>query len=73
MYLLEANIEFRTIRGISAMVLLFTSFMIGFIANNHKKSKYHKDLQAFNEREQKLLMEQMHCWKKVQKKGPQNY
>jgi two-component system, NtrC family, sensor kinase len=58
MYLLEISIETRVIVGISAMVLLFASFLITFITSQRKKLQYHKDLQLVNEQKQQILTEQ---------------
>ncbi len=58
MNLLEISLPGRVIIGISAMVFLFTSFLIAFISNQRKKLKYHKDLQAMHEEQQKVLMQQ---------------
>ena len=56
--LIESNLEYRILIGISAMVLLFASFIISFITTQRKKLQYHKDLQAANERQQQILAEQ---------------
>lgn len=58
MVLLEISIETRVIIGISAMVLLFSSFLVAFISNQRKKLQYHKDLQALNAQQQVYLKEQ---------------
>lgn len=58
MVLLEINIQYRVIIGISAMVLLFSSFLIAFISNQRKKLQYHKDLQALHEEQQQTLVQQ---------------
>jgi C4-dicarboxylate-specific signal transduction histidine kinase len=58
MNLLEISIQSRVIIGISAMVVLFTSFIIAFIGNQRKKLQYHKNLQAIHAEQQKALMEQ---------------
>ena len=52
------DIEYRVIFGISAMVLLFASFLIVFINSQRKKLQYHKDLHAIYEEQQKNLTEQ---------------
>ena len=44
--LLEINLEYRVIFGISGMVLLFTSFLVVFVVSQRKKLQYHKDLHA---------------------------
>lgn len=48
----------RVIIGISAMVLLFTSFLISFITSQRKKLQYHRDTQALYEKQEKELREQ---------------
>ncbi|MEP7372210.1 MAG: ATP-binding protein [Chitinophagaceae bacterium] len=58
MVLLDISIQYRVIIGISAMVLLFTSFLVVFISNQRKKLQYHKDLQAMHEEQQQLLKDQ---------------
>ncbi len=58
MVLLDISIQYRVIIGISAMVLLFSSFLIAFVSNQRKKIKYHKDLQAMQQEQQRSLMEQ---------------
>jgi two-component system, NtrC family, sensor kinase len=58
MVLLEISIQSRVVIGISAMVVLFTSFLIVFITNQRKKIQYHKDLQAMHEQQQQMLLEQ---------------
>ncbi len=58
MYLPLLNVEFRVILGISAMVLLFTSFLISFITSQRKKIQYHKKTQELYERQQQILREQ---------------
>lgn len=58
MFLLEISIQSRVIIGISAMVLLFTSFLIVFIYNQRRKLQYHKNLQAMHEEQQQHLKEQ---------------
>lgn len=58
MYLLQINTEGRVIIGISAMVLLFTSFLISFISSQRKKMQYHKDIQEAYSREQQALTQQ---------------
>jgi len=58
MNLLDISIQFRVIIGISAMVLLFTSFLVAFITNQRKKLQYHKNLQAINEQQQRALIQQ---------------
>lgn len=58
MALLEINLQYRVIIGISAMVLLFSSFLISFITNQRKKLQYHKNLQAIHEEQQQALVQQ---------------
>ncbi len=58
MYLLQINTEERVIIGISAMVLLFTSFLISFISSQRKKIQYHKEIQESYTREQQALTHQ---------------
>ena len=55
MNLLDISIQSRVIIGISAMVLLFSSFLIAFINNQRKKLQYHKNLQAIQEEQQRAL------------------
>lgn len=61
MVLLEISIAVRVIIGISAMVLLFSSFLVAFITNQRKKLQYHKDLQAIHE-EQKKTLQRQNTW-----------
>jgi len=58
MNLLDISIQSRVIIGISAMVLLFSSFLIAFITNQRKKLQYHKNLQAIQEEQQRALKQQ---------------
>jgi signal transduction histidine kinase len=58
MNLLDISIQYRVIIGISAMVFLFSSFLVAFITNQRKKLQYHKDLQAINEQQQQALIHQ---------------
>ncbi len=58
MHLLAIDIEYRVIIGISAMVLLFTSFLIAFISSQRKKLQYHKNLHALHEEQQQALTQQ---------------
>ena len=58
MVLLDISIQSRVIIGISAMLVLFASFIIVFISNQRKKLQYHKNLQAMHEEQQKSLKEQ---------------
>ena len=58
MALLEISIQYRVFIGISAMVLLFSSFLIAFISNQRKKLQYHKNLQAIHKEQQQALVQQ---------------
>jgi two-component system NtrC family sensor kinase len=58
MYLLAIDLEYRVIIGISAMVILFTSFIISFVISQKKKLQYHKDLHLLYEEKQKILTDQ---------------
>ena len=58
MHLLDISLQSRVIIGISAMVLLFGSFIIVFITNQRKKLQYHKNLQAIHQQQQQQLIEQ---------------
>ena len=58
MLLLDISIQSRVIIGISAMLLLFTSFLIVFIYNQRKKLQYHRELQKMQDERQKLLSDQ---------------
>ena len=58
MYLLVTDMKVLLMIGISAMLLLFVSFLISFITSQRKKLQYHKELQAANEREQQILTRQ---------------
>jgi C4-dicarboxylate-specific signal transduction histidine kinase len=58
MNLLDISLQSRVIIGISAMVFLFSSFLIAFISNQRKKLQYHKNLQAINDQQQQALKEQ---------------
>ncbi|MEO7119547.1 MAG: ATP-binding protein [Ginsengibacter sp.] len=58
MHLLLINIETRIIIGITAMVLLFTCFIIAFIYSQKKKIQYHKDLNDLNEQQKSALTRQ---------------
>jgi two-component system, NtrC family, sensor kinase len=58
MHLLDISLQYRVIIGISAMVLLFGSFLIVFITNQRKKLQYHKNLQAIHQQQQQQLIEQ---------------
>ncbi|MCY7421463.1 MAG: GHKL domain-containing protein [Chitinophagaceae bacterium] len=58
MYLLVTDMKVLLMIGISAMLLLFVSFLISFITSQRKKLHYHKELQAANEREQQILTQQ---------------
>jgi len=58
MNLLDISLQSRVIIGITAMVFLFSSFLIAFISNQRKKLQYHKNLQAINDQQQQTLKEQ---------------
>ncbi len=58
MDLIDISIQSRVVIGISAMLVLFTSFLIVFISNQRKKLQYHKNLQSMHEQQQNLLKEQ---------------
>jgi two-component system, NtrC family, sensor kinase len=58
MILLDISLQSRVIIGISAMVVLFISFLVAFISNQRKKLQYHKNLQFIHEQQQQELMEQ---------------
>ena len=58
MHLLDLTIEARVIIGISAMVLLFASFLISFISSQRRKLRYHKELHALHEEQQRFLTDQ---------------
>ncbi len=58
MDLLDISIQTRVIIGISAMVLLFASFLLVFISNQRKKLQYHQNLQALHQEQQQALLEQ---------------
>lgn len=58
MYLFNLTIEYRVIIGISAMIVLFTGFLISFITSQRKKLQYHKELQRLNDLQQQSLLEQ---------------
>lgn len=58
MYLIAIDLEYRVIIGISAMVILFTSFIISFVISHRKKLQYHKDLHVLHDEQQRMLTEQ---------------
>lgn len=58
MHLLEINLEYRVIFGISGMVVLFTGFLIVFVVSQRKKLQYHKNLVALHEEQQRSLTQQ---------------
>jgi len=58
MNLLDISIQSRVIIGISAMVLLFSSFLIAFITSQRKKLQYHKNLEAINEQQRLALVQE---------------
>ena len=58
MVLIDISIQSRVVIGISAMLVLFASFLVVFISNQRKKLQYHRNLQAMHEEQQNLLKEQ---------------
>ncbi len=58
MILIEISLQYRVIIGISAMVLLFVSFMVAFVSSQRKKLKYHKEMQAIQAAQQEALQQQ---------------
>lgn len=58
MVLLDISLQSRVIIGISAMLFLFTSFLVVFISNQRKKLQYHKNLQAMHQEQQQILERQ---------------
>jgi len=58
MYLLDISMQTSVIIGISAMVVLFSSFLIAFISNQRQKLQFHKNLQTIHEQQQQALIEQ---------------
>ena len=58
MHLLVIDLEYRVIIGISAMIILFTSFILSFVINQRKKIEYHKNLHLLNDELQKDLTQQ---------------
>ena len=58
MHLLVIDLEYRVIIGISAMVILFTSFLLSFVINQRKKIQYHKSLHQLSDELQKDLTKQ---------------
>ena len=58
MDLIDISIQSRVAIGISAMLVLFASFLIVFITNQRKNLQYHRNLQTMHEEQQKLLKEQ---------------
>jgi len=58
MHLLLIDIWTRIIIGITAMVLLFTSFIIAFMYSQKKKIQYHKNLHALHEQQKLALTQQ---------------
>ena len=58
MVLLDISIQSRVIIGISAMLLLFGSFLLAFVSHQRKKLQYHKKLQAIQQQQQEELRRQ---------------
>ena len=56
--LIDINIEYRVVFGISAMLILFVSFLILFISSQRKKLQYHKNLSAIHEEQRNILEKQ---------------
>ncbi|KAA9040566.1 two-component sensor histidine kinase [Ginsengibacter hankyongi] len=58
MHLLLIDMETRIIIGVTAMVLLFASFIIAFISSQKKKIQYHKNLNILHEQQRLALTQQ---------------
>ena len=58
MDLLDIDIQSRVVIGISAMLVLFASFLVVFISNQRKKIQYHKSLLGLHAEQQQQLKEQ---------------
>jgi signal transduction histidine kinase len=58
MYLLDLSLQSRVFIGISAMVLLFVSFLVVFVTSQRRKLAYHKSLHALHEEQQEALRQQ---------------
>ena len=58
MYPFDLPIEYRVIIGISAMVLLFSGFLISFVTSQRKKIQYNRELQLLHEQQRQSLLEQ---------------
>ncbi|HSR39288.1 MAG TPA: ATP-binding protein [Phnomibacter sp.] len=58
MELLDISLQARVIIGITAMVLLFTGFLVVFVTNQRKKLLYHKNLQEMQEQQKEALLQQ---------------
>ena len=58
MTLLDISLQSRVAIGISAMVVLFASFLVAFISNQRKKLQYHRELQSIHESQRNALTEQ---------------
>ena len=58
MNLIDLTIEARVIIGISAMVLLFASFLIAFASSQRRKLQYQKSLHALHDVQQRMLTRQ---------------
>lgn len=54
----DLSLEYRVIIGISAMVILFASFLISFVTTQRKKMFYHMELQQLHEHQRIYLLEQ---------------
>jgi two-component system, NtrC family, sensor kinase len=58
MELLDISLQARVIIGITAMVLLFTGFLVVFVTNQRKKVLYHKNLQEMQAQQKEALLQQ---------------
>ena len=68
MNLLVLSLEYRVLIGISAMVLLFVSFLVAFVSNQRRKLQYHKELHQLHDEQQQQLREQNIQLEEKQKK-----
>lgn len=58
MYLLDLSLRLRVIIGISAMTLLFASFLVAFVSSQRRKLQYHRVMLALQEEQKEALLEQ---------------
>ena len=58
MYLLDLSLQYRVFIGISAMILLFVSFLVAFVSSQRRKLAYHKSLHALHAEQQETLRQQ---------------